>query len=391
MLLTIIALLTLITIGVDILHIYRAHRRERPLSIFSLLGIAVSDLLLPTVAIVALCSQDNTTEFMLFAMWIFWFWMLFVLPRMIYYLFRLLHLPKVGYIVAGAVALFLIWGATIGRTSIRVKRIDITSDRLPKSFDGLRIVQLSDIHIGTLVCPEQELQRIVDSVAALRPDLIIFTGDLVNIRASELDSKVQRILGSLQAPFGVFSVLGNHDIGTYIRNTSRQSSAESLADLLKRQKQMGWQVLQDTTLYLHRNNECITLSGISFDPALRKLRHDAKLPPARLDVVYRDIPDSLYNITAVHLPQLWSQVINAGYGDLTLSGHVHAMQMKLHLFGKVFSPSQWLYNEWSGRYDNGRHTLYINDGTGYVAYPMRLGAWPEITLFTLRSNCPNNF
>ncbi len=388
MLLTIITLLTLITIAVDILHIYRSHRRKHPVRILPLLGIIISDLLLPSVAIVAFCSQDNTTEFMRFAMWMFWFWMLFVLPRMIYYLFRLLHLPRVGYIVAGALAFLLIWGATIGRTTIRVNRVEITSDRLPKSFDGFRVVQLSDIHIGTLVCPERELQRIVDSVAAQRPDLIIFTGDLVNIRASELGTNIQQILGSLQAPSGVFSVLGNHDIGTYIRNTSRQSSAESLADLIKRQQQMGWQLLQDTTVYLHRGDERIALSGISFDPALRKLRHDTDLPPARLDVVYRHVPDSLYNITAVHLPQLWPQIIKAGYGDLTLSGHVHAMQMKLHLFGQSFSPSQWLYDEWSGRYNHGRHTLYINDGTGYVAYPMRLGAWPEITLFTLRSSQP---
>ena len=388
MLLTIISLLALVTIVADILHIRRSHRRKHSLRIPTLIGIVISDLLLPAVAIVAICSQDNTTAFMRFAMWMFWFWMLFVLPRMIHYLFRLLRLPRVGYIAAGIVALILIWGATIGRTSIQVNRIEITSDRLPKSFDGLRIVQLSDIHIGTLVCPERELQRIVDSVAAQHPDLIIFTGDLVNIRASELDVQAQRPLSSLHAPMGVYSVLGNHDVGTYIRNTAIQSSGESLTQLIEQQKQMGWQLLQDTTVFLHRNNERIALSGISFDPALRKLRHDPNLPPAQLDKVYRDVPDSLYNITAVHLPQLWSQITQAGYGDLTLSGHVHAMQMKLRLFGRDFSPSQWLYKRWSGRYDNGRHTLYINDGIGYVAYPMRLGAWPEITLFTLRCSQP---
>ena len=99
---------------------------------------------------------------------------------------------------------------------------------------------------------------------------------------------------------------------------------------------------------------------------------------------YRGVPDSLYNITAVHIPQLWGQIADAGYGDLTLAGHVHSMQMKLRLLGRAFSPAQLLYTRWSGRYDEGGRTLYINDGTGYVVFPMRLGAYPEITLITLR-------
>ena len=103
-----------------------------------------------------------------------------------------------------------------------------------------------------------------------------------------------------------------------------------------------------------------------------------------LSGAYRGVPDSLYNITAVHIPQLWGQIADAGYGDLTLAGHVHSMQIKLRLFGRAFSPAQLLYTRWSGRYDEGGRTLYINDGTGYVVFPMRLGAYPEITLITLR-------
>ncbi len=329
-------------------------------------------------------ARDNTTGLMFVSIWLFWIWLLSTLPRMVYYLFRRMHLPRVGIVLGVGVAGALIWGATIGRTTLRVSRTEICSAKLPAAFDGFRIVQLSDMHIGTLVSPERELQRIVDSVEALQPDLIIFTGDLVNIRSSELNDRNAVVLRRLQAPYGVFSVTGNHDAGVYIKDSIRHPAAESLREVIAWQRRAGWQVLEDTTVYLTRGGDSISFSGISFDPALRKKRHDSELPPARLDVVYRGVPDSLFNITAVHLPQLWTQVLDFGYGDLTLAGHVHSMQMKLRIGGRSFSPARLLYKRWSGRYDDGHRTLYINDGTGYVLYPMRLGAWPEISLITLR-------
>ncbi len=329
-------------------------------------------------------ARDNTTGLMFVSIWLFWIWLLSTLPRMVYYLFRRMHLPRVGIVLGVGVAGALIWGATIGRTTLRVSRTEICSAKFPAAFDGFRIVQLSDMHIGTLVSPERELQRIVDSVEALQPDLIVFTGDLVNIRSSELNDRNAAILRELRAPYGVFSVTGNHDAGVYIKDSIRHPAAESLQEVIAWQRRAGWQVLEDTTVYLTRGGDSISFSGISFDPALRKKRHDSELPPARLDVVYCGVPDSLFNITAVHLPQLWTQVLDFGYGDLTLAGHVHSMQMKLRIGGCSFSPARLLYKRWSGRYDDGARTLYINDGTGYVLYPMRLGAWPEISLITLR-------
>ncbi len=339
---------------------------------------ALTDLLPFMAGIGSLFLHDNDTLFMTFAQWSLYAWMLTVLPRMVFYVFSLLRLRRIGF------ALLFVWGATRGRTRIVVNRVAICSGRIPAAFDGFRIAQISDLHVGNLVCPERELGRIVDSIGALRPDLVLFTGDLVNIRASELDGRIRKILSRLQAPEGVWSVTGNHDIGSYIRDTTALPPATSLAQLLAAQRSMGWRILDDTTVYLRRGSDSLSLSGISFDPALRDLRHDPSLPPANLTAAYREVPDSLFNITAVHLPQLWEQVTAAGYGDLTLSGHVHSMQLKIRLFGRAYSPAQWLYDRWSGRYDEGGRTLYINDGTGYVGYPMRLGAYPEITLFTLK-------
>lgn len=386
MLFSTILILAFATIAADYACWRRRLRHASPeRRLLFLLWVLPSDALLPAIALAGFLLRDNTTTFMLWAMWILWVWMLLVLPRIAWYLFAALHRPRTGLVVGAGIVALLVWGATSGRTHLRVTRTEVCTPKLPAAFDGLRIVQLSDIHIGTLVRPERELRRIVNSVSALRPDLILFTGDLVNIRSSELDDRTMRLLGGLRAPLGVFSVLGNHDVGVYIKDTVALPREASLAEVVARQEAMGWRVLADTTVYLVRGGDSLSLSGISFDPALRKQRHDATLPPAPLDIVYRDVPASLYNITAVHLPQLWDQVVEAGYGDLTLSGHVHAMQAKLHLFGRNFSPAQLLYTNWSGRYDDGPHTLYINDGTGYVGYPMRLGAWPEITLITLRT------
>ena len=352
-----------------------------------LLVVGLAGSYLPLLAMILLLgfSRDNTTGLMAACMWLFWIWLFLFLPRLFFYLFRGMGWPRFGTVAAIAVAGLLVWGVTVGRTSVRVSRVAVFSEKLPASFDGFRIVQLSDMHVGTVVSPQRELRRIVDSVQSLHPDLIVFTGDLVNVRSSELNDRIAAILRGLQAPFGVISVVGNHDAGVYIKDTVRQSPAESQREVIAWQQRLGWQVLQDTTVYFSRDGERISVSGISFDPALRKKRHDAELPPAPLDVVYRDVPDSLFNLTAAHLPQLWPQIVESGYGDLTLSGHVHSMQMKIRLFGRAFSPARWLYERWSGLYSDGSHTLYINDGTGYVAYPMRLGAWPEITSITLRS------
>ena len=381
-----ISILTLAAAAADIIHYRRLRRRgtsARNLRLFVALA-AATDVLPPVIALTDALSRDNTTGFMLFAMWAFWAWMVTVLPRMACYFFRWIGLPRVGIAAGAGVAALFVWGATAGRTTIRVNRTELCSERLPAGLDGFRIAQITDTHLGTVVRPEAELRRLVDSVNSLRPDLIVFCGDLVNIRSSELDARARQLLGGLRAPHGVVSVTGNHDAGLYIKDTVAQSPAASLAEVIARQRAMGWNVLEDTTIYLRRGGDSISLTGLSFDPALRERRHDRDLPGTAIPKAYAGVPDSLYNITLVHIPQLWEQIVEAGYGDLTLSGHVHSMQLKIRPWGRGWSPAKWIYKHWSGRYDTGRHTLYVNDGTGYVAYPMRLGAWPEVTLFTLK-------
>lgn len=382
--LPILAGLVLVFMAADAAYLRCMKRRGMPAGRFRALAawIVATDLPPLISAVSGWVMRDNSTGWMIALMWIVWVWIAAVLPRMAYYLFALLRLRIPGLLLSAALAAVLIAGATAGRTRLSVDRVSLCSDRLSEGFDGVRIVQLSDIHLGTFVRTERQLGRLVDTVAALHPDLVVFTGDLVNIRCTELDSAAMRQLARLPAP--VFSVTGNHDSGAYIRDTAALPRPQSLECLLERQRAMGWRVLNDETVYLHRGGDSISLSGIAYDPGIGRRRHDAELPPADLERVYRAVPDSLYNLTLVHLPQLWEQIAAAGYGDLTLAGHVHSMQMKIRIGRWVWSPASWLYERWSGRYERGGRTLYINDGTGCVGYPMRLGARPQITLLTLK-------
>lgn len=378
--------LSLLAIAADCVHFYRRRRRKNPASRTLIAWIVVTDALPVISSVISALSRDNGTELMYVYMWLFWGWIITVLPRLAFYVFNFIHLRRTGYAVAGALVLFFLWGTTWGRTRIHVNRVEICSERIPEAFDGYRFVQITDTHVGTLVRPGRELTRLADSVNALRPDAVFFTGDLVNIRAEELDERVMALLRRIEGP--VWSVTGNHDVGTYIKDSVRFPAADEAREVVARQRSIGWNVLEDTTVYLRRGADSISLTGLSFDPALRERRHDRDLPGTAIPSAYDGIPDSLYNITLVHIPQLWEQIVEAGYGDLTLVGHVHSMQFKIRPWGRGWSPAEWIYKHWSGRYDTGRHTLYVNDGTGYVAYPMRLGAWPEVTLFTLR--CKTN-
>lgn len=374
--------LSLAAIAADVFHFLRRRRRNDPASLRLIVWTAVTDSLPIVSSIISAVSRDNTPALMYVFTWLFWAWIITVIPRLAYYVFNFLHLRRTGYVVAWGLAILFLWGTTWGRTRIHVNRVEICSDRIPEAFDGYRIVQFTDTHVGTLVRPERELTRLADTINALRPDAVFFTGDLVNIRAEELDERTMRLLSRIEGP--VWSVTGNHDVGTYIKDSVRFPAAEQAREVVARQRAMGWRVLEDTTVYLRRGADSVSLTGLSFDPALRERRHDRDLPATALSKAYAGVSDSLYNITLVHIPQLWEQITAFGYGDLTLAGHVHSMQLKIRPWGRGWSPAEWLYTHWSGRYDEGRHSLYVNDGTGYVAYPMRLGAWPEVTLFTLK-------
>lgn len=382
MFLAILILTFAAALAVDIHHILKLRRENRPCKLLAAWMLFTTLAPFISMLVGALFIPDNTTVWMKVSIWVIWAWMLVVPRRVIFLTLARYGHRKAGYIVGAAWCIALLWGVTLGRTTIRVNRVEIASRDIPAGFDGVRFAQISDIHLGTLVCPERELTALADTINSLQPELLFFTGDLVNIRPEELDDRMATLLQRISAP--VFSVTGNHDVGTYIKDSVSMPMPEATAEIEARQRAMGWNVLSDESCMLYRGGDSITLTGVAYDSDIRKHRHDRRPSHRDLAAAYRNIPDTLYNITLVHLPQLWDEILDLGYGDLTLAGHVHSMQMKLPLGKRGWSLAALMYRRWSGRYDERSATLYINDGAGYVGYPMRLGAYPEVTLFTLR-------
>jgi predicted MPP superfamily phosphohydrolase len=212
----------------------------------------------------------------------------------------------------------------------------------------------------------------------------MFTGDLINIRQEEITPDLEDILRSFKARDGVFSVMGNHDIGICIKDSITHIPEVNAQQLIDKEQRCGWQVLDDKTAYIRRSVDSIAVTGISFKKELHEERHSAKIPDTDIMKAYKNVPTELFNITLAHIPQHWNEILNAKKADLTLSGHVHAMQMKFPLGKRGVSPSRILYKRWSGLYEEQGRWLNINDGVGCIMYPMRIGTPPTITQITLR-------
>lgn len=311
---------------------------------------------------------------------------LFTAPKLILVLFTLigmpfhkwLRVPRTPFICTGlTLAVFciimILYGSLIGRSQFEVKEVTYTSPRLPHAFDGYRIVQLSDIHIGSWQGNTSAIRRLVELTNAQKPDLIVFTGDLVNHRATELD-EFQDILAGLKAKDGVYSILGNHDYGPYLHWKSPQEQANNLTQLEKKQAAMGWKLLNNSHCVLVHGNDSIALIGVENEGEPPFSQH-GDLAKAMQGT------EGMFKLLLSHNPTHWRrEVLPQSDVDLMLAGHTHAMQIRLG----DYSPSSYIYPEWSGMYLEEGRGLYVNVGIGYVGLPFRFGAWPEITVLTLR-------
>jgi predicted MPP superfamily phosphohydrolase len=293
----------------------------------------------------------------------------------------------VGISLCTIVAVVLTVGVVHTRKALTVRSVEIRSARLPEAFDGYRIAFFSDLHLASLTSAESMCANLVDRINSLDADLVVFGGDLINAGYYELTPELSTILGRIKARDGVVAVVGNHDTGVYLRDTVALPIAENTRLLKERIERMGWRVADDTTENLVRGNDTITLTGIGFSRELLEHRHSADVAD-ELDLrpIFEGVARDKFNITLSHMPQLWRKVRALGYGDLVLSGHVHAMQIKLGFGQWQISPAQLMYSEWSGLYEDDDSHLYITDGVGSVGFHMRIGAPPEITLLTLRRN-----
>ena len=332
--------------------------------------------------------RDNPTWMTPISMWLQFIYMNLVIARgpalLLYAIFRNRVIHIIGITLTISIISLFIYSATITRTDYEIKHVVLRSERLPISFDGYRIVQISDLHIGAMVNAERELNHITSLCNAQDADLIAFTGDLIDIRREEITKPITTILSQLKAQDGVYSVTGNHDIGVYVRDSLNITYDITTACVIAAEQEMGWNTLDNTTRYIHRDMDSISITGISFDIALQEKRHSSQLPDIDIKKAYKNNSNEVFNITLSHIPQHWDEILQDRLSDITLTGHIHAMQTKLPIGERGISPSQIKYKRWSGLYEQQGRWLYINDGIGYGMYPMRIGARPEITIIELK-------
>ncbi len=306
-------------------------------------------------------------------------------PKILFILFDLLfkgigrlahwNLPrgKMSLIPAIAAGIYIIFGATEGKQHFQVKEVTFSSSELPDAFDGYRIIQLSDIHSGSWKGNQAPLQKAIDICLEQKADLAVFTGDMVNSCSDEL-TEFMPVFSKLTAPDGVYSILGNHDYGLYISWKDESLRLADVDSLIARQNKMGWKMLNNDHHIIYRGNDSIALIGVenSGNPPFPDY---AKLQEACHGT------DGMFKILLSHDPTHWRrEVLPDTDIQLMLAGHTHDMQISL--FG--FSASRFFYPEHNGMYYEGKRGLYVNIGLGHVLFPMRLGAWPEITVITLK-------
>ncbi|HEY0298651.1 MAG TPA: metallophosphoesterase [Arachidicoccus sp.] len=260
----------------------------------------------------------------------------------------------------------------------RVRNVQINFPNLPASFKGLRILQLSDIHSGSF-SNKQAVNNGVSMALKEKADLILFTGDLVNDRAIEMND-YKDVFSRLSAPMGVFSTLGNHDYGDYAQWKSEGEKAANLEHLKNIHAEIGWRLLMNEHVIFERNGEKIALIGIENWGAKG---HFPKY--GKLDVAYKGTEDIPFKILMSHDPSHWDAQVRPQYPDIDimLAGHTHGMQFGVEIPHFKWSPIQYMYKQWAGLYKTGKQYLYVNRGYGFLGYPGRVGILPEITVIEL--------
>lgn len=290
---------------------------------------------------------------------------------------RSMLLSWMGLVAGGGLFGSLIYGFN-NKYRYDIKRIRLSFDNLPKAFKGLKVVQISDIHSGSLTNKEAVIKG-VEKIMEEKPDLIVFTGDLVNNVADEMNGYMD-VFDKLKAPMGVYSVLGNHDYGDYVKWDSKELMIANLERLKQIHAELGWRLLMNEQIVFEKDNDTIVLIGIENWSAKARFPKYGDLKKAN-----KGAASHLFKILMSHDPSHWkAEVLNDHPDiDLMLAGHTHGMQFGVEIPGLKWSPVQYVYKEWAGLYEKGNQKLYVNRGFGFLGYPGRVGILPEITVIEL--------
>ncbi len=350
-------------------------------------------LLLCIIVGVSIPRRSGSDDVFMNIMWILYGYATVLLPKIAFVLVDLLasvpclwkgkrsrFLSWSGVVFSIIAFLVMWWGALVNRYDVEIVNQDIVVDNLPEDFDGYRIVQISDLHVGTFDGDTTFLGKSVNMINSTNPDIVVFTGDIVNRRADELKPYI-KVLSGIKSRDGVYSILGNHDYGDYVNWADSAAKADNLQKLKNIQAVMGWKLLLNENKMLYRGNDSIALIGVENwgDPPFTVY--------GDLKKSYSTLNDSVVKILLTHNPAHWvAEVADSEDCNiaLTLAGHTHAMQISIC----GISPAKWRYDTWGGEYRDktGKCVLYVNIGLGTVGIPTRIGANPEITVFTLHGN-----
>jgi len=290
----------------------------------------------------------------------------------------------IGLSTSSIFLILFIWGGLIDNNRLNVTHVSISSEKLPKSFDGFKIVQLSDIHFISWV-EKSKFREVVAIINNLKPDLVVFTGDLVTFRSSEAISFVP-LMKKIRAKYGVFAILGNHDYGDYINWNSDGDKQKNMNQISEIYQKAGWKLLLNSHEYIVNSaHDSIALIGVENWSKSARFKSKGNIYQAM-----RSVPDSMFKVLLSHDPSHWEMLMSRSIGmDLTLSGHTHGMQFAFITNHIKISPVSLLQKYWAGLYhqniNNRNCYLYVNTGLGTVSYPSRFGVPPEITEITLKA------
>ncbi|MGB0776593.1 MAG: metallophosphoesterase [Flavobacteriaceae bacterium] len=284
---------------------------------------------------------------------------------------------KSGLALASIPFASMLFGITKGKYWYTIKNIPLTYNSLPKAFSGFKVVQISDVHAGSFDSKE-DVARGIKMINDLNPDVILFTGDLVNNKADEIEPYID-LFSSLNAKYGKFSTLGNHDYGDYVKWESDEAKQANMNKLFGLHKKMGFDLLNNENRQIQKDGEFINIIGVE----------NWGRPPfpqhGNLDQALVGVQPEEFNILMSHDPTHWSMKVieNPMPIELTLSGHTHGMQFGVEIPGWKWSPVKYIYKNWAGLYEKDEQKLYVNRGFGFLGFPGRVGMWPEITLIEL--------
>ena len=269
-------------------------------------------------------------------------------------------------------------GVLFGRYRYRIINHEIYFKNLPEKFDGYKLTQVSDFHCGSLENKDM-VEKAIRMINGEKPDLILFTGDFVNNKYNEIEPWVESF-SKLKAKDEMISVLGNHDYGDYQRWSSKKEKEENFKNLLEIQKKIGFKVLMNEHKYIVKDDQKIAIIGVENWGARFNQLGD-------IEKSIKNVSDKDFKIVMSHDPTHWEKILkdHPKQFDLTLSGHTHGMQFGIEVPGYIkWSPVQWAYKYWAGLYNHGEKYLNVNRGFGVLAFPGRVGIWPEITTITLK-------